>query len=243
MIRRLLLAPFLMACVTAVLLLPSWGGHSIATAQTGKSKKSLKGSTKKPAPAANTSTLDVRAEQLHNSFLKDAETLAGEYFDAGAHDKARVLLQAALALDPKQQNLADKLKLIDETILTANDFNVDVDTSKGWEPAGVSVTENRPIRIQAEGVYKFQLTGSMGPAGAPEKDPKVDMAAGLPCGALIGIIVSTDGKLGRPFLIGEGGDITPKQTGLLLLKVNSPPENRHSGKLKVAISGNVQASS
>lgn len=214
---------------------------SIATAQTGKSKKTTKGTTKKAAPAVNTTTLDVRAEQLHTSFLKDAEQLAGEYFDAGSLEKARVLLQAALALDPNQPNLVDKLKLIDETILTANDFNVDVDVSKGWEPTGVAVTENRPIRVVAEGTYKFQLTGTMGPAGAPEKDAKVDMAAGLPCGALIGMILAKDGKLGRPFLIGEGGDITPKQTGLLLLRVNSPAENRHSGKLKVAISGNVQA--
>ena len=27
--------------------------------------------------------------------------------------------------------------------------------SRGWEPSGVVVTENRPIRIRADGTYKF----------------------------------------------------------------------------------------
>jgi hypothetical protein len=48
-------------------------------------------------------------------------------------------------------------------------------------------------------------------------------------------------KPGKPFLIGEGGDYTPKETGNLFLRVNSPPDSKHIGKLKVAISGYVKA--
>jgi hypothetical protein len=65
------------------------------------------------------------------------------------------------------------------------------------------------------------------------------MVPGVPCGALMGMIFN-DGKPGKAFHIGESLDLTPAESGLLFLKINAPPGNKNSGKVKVAISGNVQ---
>ena len=87
----------------------------------------------------------------------------------------------------------------------------------------------------------------------PRRDPSVlcvveearDLVAGVPCGALMGVIIQVGnngqpGKPGRPFAIGEKREVTPKETGLLFLRVNAPAGNKNSGKLKVLISGYVK---
>ena len=73
----------------------------------------------------------------------------------------------------------------------------------------------------------------------PSVNRRQFLEGSLACGALMGIIIS-DGKAGKPFLIGESLDFNPKESGVLLLRVNAPPGNKCSGKLKVAISGSVQ---
>ena len=54
------------------------------------------------------------------------------------------------------------------------------------------------------------------------------------------IVVDSQGKSNKPFLIGESVEFTPKSGGVLLLRVNAPAGNRNSGKIKVVISGQVQ---
>jgi hypothetical protein len=65
------------------------------------------------------------------------------------------------------------------------------------------------------------------------------MVPGIPCGAVMGIILA-NGKPGKPFVIGDGRDFTPKETGTLFLRVNCPGDNKNTGKLKVSISGYVK---
>jgi hypothetical protein len=125
--------------------------------------------------------------------------------------------------------------------MNANDVDVDVIPSRGWEPSGVVVTENRPIRIRADGTYKFDSgTVTLSGAGFPQKDTGTDLVQGIPCGALMGMIVQSEDKVGRPFLIGENLDFAPREAGMLYLRINAPGGSKSSGKLKVSISGNVQ---
>lgn len=200
--------------------------------------KAVKSSTKKKA-ITNVQGLDVRAEQAQSTFVKEAEDLAGQYTDAGHHEKAKSILQSALALNPDSEELKQKIKKLDETILTSNDFEVEVNPSRPWEPANAAVFENRPIRFQVDGSYRFVTNATVGAAGFPDKDAVKEMVASIPCGALMGVILA-DGKPGKPFLIGDGRDYTPKESGLLFLRVNSPPDNKNTGKLKVVISGYVK---
>jgi len=204
------------------------------------SKKSSKGG--KSRPQANTKNLDIKADQLASSFTRDAEELAGQYAEAGHLDKAKAILESALAVNPQSATIQKRLEQVKEGILNSNDYDVEVNPARGWEPSGAVVVENRPLRIRAEGTYKFDAGGSGGvtAAGFAGNEPATDMVLGIPCGALMGVI--TDGtKLGKPFLIGTSLDFTPKEAGMLMLRVNAPAGNKNSGKIKVSISGFVQA--
>jgi len=214
---------------------------SLPDAQGQEKSKSAKKSSKgaKSRPMANTKNLDIKADQLSSAFTRDAEELAGQYAEAGHLEKAKAILESALAVNPQSANIQKKLDQVKEGIMNSNDYDVEVNPARGWEPSGAMVVENRPLRIRVEGAYKFDGGGNLTAAGFPSKEPATDMVLGIPCGALMGAIV--DGaKVGKPFLIGESLDFTPKEGGLLMLRVNAPSGNKNSGKLKVSISGFIQ---
>jgi len=220
-----------------------WGGGVMALAVALLVLPEVLGQQQKkaaPKRTANTQLLDVKAQRLQNDFTKQAEDLASEYFEAGSLEKAKSLLQSILALEPERQEIQQKLKIIEDTIISSNEFEVDVNAANPqWEPVAL-LFEGRPIRIKSEGSYRWQVTSTVGPAGYPTKDPIRDMAAGLPCGALIGMVVDAKKNPGRPFLIGEGTDFTPKTDGILLVRVNTPPDSKNNGRLKVTLSGYVR---
>jgi hypothetical protein len=232
----------LWACVTFFLmafLVAAWVAPVPLVHGQDKSKP------KKPAKAgktklANTKSLDLKADQIQASFTKEAEELAGQYYDAGHLDKAKALLESVLAVNPEAPNIQRKLDQVKEGILNSNDIELEVSASQGWKATGALVTAKKSLRIKAEGTYRFEVAASgINAAGFPVKDPAEDMVPGVPCGALAGVIFS-DGKPGKPFLVGDLLDLTPAESGMLFLKVNAPPANKNSGKIKVAISGNVQ---
>jgi hypothetical protein len=206
-----------------------------------KSKTAKKpGKTSKSRPTGNTKNLDIEADKLASTFTRDAEELAGKYAEAGNLDKAKAILESALAVNPQSPTIQKKLDQVKEGIMNSNDYDCDVNPARGWEPSGALVVENRALRIKVEGTYKFDAgSSSTTAAGFAHAEPATDMVLGIPCGALMGAIV--DGtKAGRPFLIGESLDITPKEGGMLMLRVNAPAGNKNSGKLKVSISGFIQ---
>ena len=107
------------------------------------------------------------------------------------------------------------------------------------------VYRDRPFRVQADGDFHFVTSLSVGPAGFPVADTVRDMAAGFRCAALIGVVVAPTKsgkkpKPGKPFLVGRGGEIVPREDGLLFLKINAPTGHKCTGRLRVRISGNVR---
>lgn len=218
--------------------------YSSADGQTS-SKGSKKPTAKKPV--ADTSGLDGRADRLQNSFLKEAQDLANEYFEAGHFDKAKVLLESAIALKPDSADLKKKLEVLEEKMLSSNEVSAEVDPSASWKPTKIMVTAGKSIRLQVVGQgqtapsYRFSVSETISPNGFPTTDSNnFDMVPGFPCGALLGAILKTDDKPSRPFLIGEKLDFTPKDSGLLFLRINAPAGNKNTGKLKLVISGSVQ---
>ncbi|MBS0263986.1 MAG: hypothetical protein JSS02_18765 [Planctomycetes bacterium] len=212
----------------------------VAQEKSKPAKKNAKAG--KAKPAVNTKNLDVKADQLQSSFTRDAEELATQYADAGFPEKARAILESALAVNPQAASVQKKLEQIKENVMNANVIELDVNAAHGWDTFDVLVAENQPVRIRAEGSYKFDSgPNSLTAAGFVQKDPGQDMLPNFPCGALLGMVVIEPGKSGKPFLIGEHLDFVPKESGTLLLRVNAPPGNRNAGKLKVAISGHVQS--
>lgn len=217
-------------------------GLAVAGALIGPSAVSeLFGQVKKPSPAA-VRALELREKKAREQFLRDTAQLAKDYQDAGLLEKAKSLLRTVQRVDSSITGVKDKLDEIEETILTANPFQFEVDTAKGWGEPVARVEKGKPVRVQAKGTYRFVIQETVGPTGFPAKDPAKDMARGISAGALMAIVIPVNekgrpGKPGQPIEIGEGKEITPKESGLLFFGVNSPPGNRNIGKITIQLSG------
>lgn len=214
-----------------------------------QSKSSSKSKTTKKKAGA-TAVLDVKANEIQDNFVKEAETLAGEYYEAGDLDKARLLLKAVQTLKPDRANLNEKLKLLDEEQLSANETSIEINVRNGWEATGLMVVAGKPMRFKSEGSYKFDLSGQVSPVGFSVGKGPQDVVPDIPLGALVGIVLTEkpvpgakedDKKKDRPFMIGLGCEYTSQKDGMLYLRVNAPPECKNMGKIKVEVSGGVRS--
>lgn len=228
--RRFLIVGTLLAAGSAGLWMAAPGLSGTAEAQTRKPPRGTVGGLKQ---------LDVKANDLIDGFVRDSADLAVGYEQAGELDKAKQILKAVLALRPDTPGVEQKIKQIDEEMLSSNAVKVTVEVNKGWGTPVAQVTKEKPFRIQSEGTYKFIANATVGPDGFPSADPiKGDMAVEIPCGALMGVIISK-GKPGKPFLIGSEREYQPKEDGILFLAVNLPPGSKCTGRLEVQLSGGI----
>ena len=212
----------------------------LVQAQPGKPK-----GTSKAITPAELKKLDSKLEDVQRSFLKDTSSIIKGYEDGGQFDRAKVLLEVLLKLDPKNDMIKKKLEQLDTKILDESEFEMDpgLDPAKSWQQVGL-VTKDRLIRIEVEGDYKFVATLPVTPEGFPTKDPANDMA-NAPLGAVVGIILPPGGvpnaggnqKGPNPFFVGTKYEQGAQRDGILLLKVNVPAGSKCTGKLKVKVSG------
>ena len=97
--------------------------------------------------------------------------------------------------------------------------------------------------LLANGCDGLAVLGTTGEANAFSVDERLAILeglaeAGIPTGALMGLIAAK-GNTGKPFLVGNGLELTPKTDGFLFLNVNVPPGAKCSGKIRVRIPGYV----
>ncbi len=213
---------------------------SPAGAQTGKTKAKTK-----PISPTELKKLDARMEEVQRSFLKDTDSIIKGYEESGQFDRAKVLLEVLQKLDPKNDIIKKKLEQLDDSILDATEFDLDLDPSKPWQPVG-QVVKDRLFRVEVEGDYKFVSTSTVGPEGFPTKDPANDMV-NAPLGSVVAIIVPPGGASGggggganrqpNAFYIGSKFEQAAQRDGMLLIKVNVPPGAKCTGKLKVKVGG------
>lgn len=216
-------------------------GPNSAAELFGQSKKSRP--TKPPSVAA-TKALELREKKAREQFLRDTAQLAKDYEAAGLLEKAKALLKTVQRVDGSIPGVKEKLETIEETILSANPYKFQIDTAKGWGKPVARVQKGKPFRVAAKGSYKFVVQETVGPTGFPSGDPLRQMTSGISSGALMALVVPLNdrgkpGKPGQPIAIGDGKEITPKDSGLLFIGVNAPPSNRNVGKLDVQLSGYV----
>lgn len=194
-------------------------------------------SSKKPT---NVKTLDVRAQRLQTEFLRDSSSLARDYENAGELEKARRVYAALAKMNPESKEISDRIKKLDEAILTSKAFEVEVDTSTGWGVPLARVTKGKVVQIQASGSYRLQASLAVGTDGFVVGDPtKGEMAGNIRCGALMGMVVA-NGKPGKPFAVGSSAKFTPRDSGLLYLRVNVPSGSKSMGRLAVQLGGYVE---
>ena len=223
-------------------------GGGLAEAQTSKSKVKPKA----VAPG-EVKKLDIRMDDVVKSFQKETVTLIRDCKEAGQPERAKLLLEVMLKLDPKNDKIQWEIDSLNDLILEQSEFEYELDVSKSWVQVGV-VTGGKPARITAEGDYKFDAAGKLTADGVPSQDPANDMVAGIPMGTLMGVVMPTSVQPNRnanpnanpnrppPFAVKTEHEWTPKQDGVLLLKVNFPPGTKCMGKLKLKVSGMLKAS-
>ena len=229
------------AGLTAVFFLCVFFSPEACGQQVKKSKKN----SKPTASPAELQKLKIRVLQTQKNFIDETAQLAIDFEQAGLLEESRKLLQALQRLDGEIPGVKEKLKALDETIMTGNPSQISLDVSQGWSESVARVTKGKPVRIQAVGKYRFQVAATvLGPEGFSGKDVR-GLVKNVRVGALTALIIPIDskGKAGKPtdpVEIGTGREITPQASGLLFLAVNAPAGHRSTGRLEVQLSGYVK---
>ena len=201
----------------------------------------------KPLGVLEVKRLDAKTEEIRQSFLEETTRLIRSYEEGGQFDRARMLLEGLQKLDPQNEPIQKKLGELTEQLLDANEFEIEIDPGKPWQPIGM-VTKDRPLRISVAGEYKLATTLSTGPDGVSSKNPAEDLIASVPLGAVMAVIsipVAADGnksndKQPTPFSVGSHYEKNSDREGMLYLKVNVPPGSKCTGRLTARISGAIQ---
>lgn len=232
----------ILVCLTAVAVL----GTAFVPETSGQlSKSKSKKSSKPTISPADLQKLQLRLQQTQKQFVDETADLAIEFEKAGLLEESKKLFQALQRLDGDLPGVKEKLKSIEESIMTENPAELSIDISKGWNDPIARVEKGKPIRIQAVGKYRFQMAPVVvGPQGFSTEGVK-DLNKNLRLGALTALIIpivkGKPGKPGEPIEIGAGREITPKESGFLFLAVNAPPGHRSTGKLDIRLSGYVKS--
>jgi tetratricopeptide (TPR) repeat protein len=195
--------------------------------------------------------LDKEASKVELEFLKNAYDLSSKYEKAGDLERSIEYLEAMLKINPDLNDVEVKIEELQEEIMAANDFEFKMEVAQTWGNPVAFVRAGKPFRLQAIGSYKLTISETMGPEGFPEANIQQDLVEGIAPGKLIGMIIPRQGPAGngrggenkgpQPIDIGTDKEITPKETGFLFLKINTPATARVSGALKVQLSGYVLA--
>lgn len=178
----------------------------------------------------------TKAEEL---LLKEYTEVATEYYKKGEREAASQVLKRILEINPKQEGIQNQIDSINEELLQENGLKVKFDVANRWMPV-CEVEEGKPIRIKATGDYKLDLTTPVPLTGLSMKDPGTDYIPVAPFGALFGVVVTGD-KPGDPFAITDSMEFTPKKSGVLIVRINTPATAKCKGDLELQLSGAVKA--
>ena len=246
---------FVLSCSLAVCVacgLFVWSEGSRAVAQTSGSKSKLKSGTSKTKSSGDSKELDSRADDNLKTFLTETVKLAEDYEKAGKFEEAQEQLKSVSKLKPDLPGLKERIEKLNESLFESNELESELDVKESWK-SQVLIFKGKPVRVDAVGDYTIIFNMKTDASGLSTKDPKTDMASGVRCGALMGIVVAVPepgaksarndkdkDKIGEPFEIGTSKEFTPKEDGVLLLNVNLPSGHKSTGKLRVRVSGHIK---
>lgn len=233
------------ATTVAVLLVAGVGCYvtsSMVHAQSGKGKS-------KPPKAASTAEvkqIDARLEKLQTTFASESTAIIDSYERSGQYERAKMLLEVLLKLDPNNASFKEKHSELEKQVLKGSEFDIKFDAGSDWTAVG-TVYKDKAAHIEATGEYKLNLSAtSLTADGFPSDNVMRDLVGRVPTGALMGMVVTEEHQSGKQapdvFAIKSKHDFTPKQGGTLYIKVNAPPGSKCLGDLKIKLSGITRAS-
>jgi len=197
--------------------------------------------TAKPLSPNEAKQIDARLEKLQETFSSESTAIIDGYERSGQYERAKLLLEVLLKLDPKNESVKNRLTELDEKILERTELDQKLNAGADWTLVG-TVQKDKPARVEAAGEFKLNLAATTLTAdGFAQEDVMHDMAPRVPLGALMGMIVTEanqkEKKPPEPFAIKSKHDFTPKQDGQLYLKVNVPPGAKCIGDLRIKLNG------
>jgi hypothetical protein len=199
----------------------------------------------RPRPNPAVRALETKAQEAREAYLTQLGDLATGYEESGQTDLAQETLKQILRLRPDDDAIKLRLKTLENKAFDENQRIVEVDVTRGWITTGIKVTKGQPVRLQAEGQYRFTVNADLTPEGFPVKDVLRDMGANVPCGALMGTVFSEPKQRNKPpqpgtlFTIGREVEITPEEDGILFVRLNVPSGTKSVGKVRVMVSGHI----
>lgn len=243
--RRFSLNEFMMLCVCSLIVT----GALIVT--TAEAQRRSSGNAPSAIRTSELKKLDQEAGKVETEFLKNAYDLSAKYEKAGDLERAIEYLEAMLKINPDLEGLEERIDELKEDIISANDFEFRMEIQQSWGDPVAFVRAGKPFMLKSAGSYKLTLSETVTPEGFPEGNIQTDLLEDIPVGKLVGLIVPRQGarnngrnneetKL-KPIEFGPQKEVTPKETGFLYLKVNTPATARVSGVLNIQLSGYVLA--
>lgn len=210
------------------------------------SAASVDAQNRKSPPVVNPAALrvlDKEAERLQQEFVDGLVTLADGYEKAGDLERAQATLAKVLELDPEREAIQQRLDEMKNRVFESNEVALEIDVVRGWTTTGVRVREGEPVRLSAEGTYKLIINSTVTPDGVSTEDLNRDMSGEAKLGQLMGVVFPPPKgrqkpKPGKPFAIGSEAEITPKESGVLFLRLNVPAGTKSIGTVRVKLSGN-----
>ena len=183
--------------------------------------------------------LQSRLEKAEELLVNEYREVANEYYKAGDKEKSMAMLRRLKQLNPKMKGLEEQIGIISEELLQENPNDFEIDTRKTWEPIGL-VAEGKKFRLAASGDFKITIITTVNVDGLVPEEDNPDYNPSAPLGCLMGVIIPTEGKPGRPFPVKSQLEMAPRKSGTLYVKVNVPPGTRCAGKFKVHVSGHIE---
>ena len=114
----------LMTCAVGASLV----AFNATMAQSSRSRSKSKSSNRKGGVKA----IDAKAAKIEQLFITEAFNLSKEYADAGQLEQSRKLLEAIIKLDSSLEPVKQRLKQLNEAIMTSNSADLTIDVGQGW---------------------------------------------------------------------------------------------------------------
>jgi hypothetical protein len=183
---------------------------------------------------------DPELMDLHLDFIKKTEKLAGKYEKEKSWSKAKDCYDQILKLAPQYPPAKAKVEQLLQMEAQAQSQTIVLSAAEKWKDTGITLLEDRPVTIRANGTWTFRLTGEVGPAGLKIPEDLREFDPGCLVGMIVPPEVNDPKKDLKPFMIGSEKQFLAPKTGRLFVQMYDNDVRDNEGELTIEIRGTFQ---